>query len=216
MKIEKETGVIGVLLGILLVPMWYFALASHESESAVVLSEDRGVINPTETFLPTPVEVNEFVAGVLTFVALFVLMGMLYYTHTYIQTISRLRQSRSEHRDGTVAPDGGQARGTVSVPPYLRSSSRRLAEYWPADYATPGMIGIVVMAWTATSFSLLFGVEAFTWARTQYLGVYAGMAFISLGVFATIYTASFMPRIHVAEDRGHEGKLTKASDSDNQ
>ena len=216
MKIEKETGVIGLLIGVLLVPMWFFALASHESESAVVLSEDRGVINPTETFLPMPVEVNEFVAGVVTFVALFALMGMLYYTLRYIRVISHLRRSRAEHRDGTVAPDGGQTRDAPSLPPYLLSGSRRLAEYWPADYATPGMIGIVVMSWTATSFSLLFGVEAFTWARTQYLGVYAGMAFISLGVFATIYTASFMPRIHVAEDRGHEGKLTKRSDSDNQ
>lgn len=216
MKMEKETGVIGALIGVLLVPMWYFAIASHETESAVVVSEDRGIINPTETFLPTPVEVNEFVAGVLTFVALFVLMGMLYYTHRYIQTMSLLQRSRARHHNDTVAADGGQAHGgRVSVPPYLVSRKRRLAEYWPADYATPGMIGIVVMSWTATSFSLLFGVEAFTWARTQYLGVYAGMAFISLGVLATIYTASFMPRIHVAEDRGHEGKLTKSSDSEN-
>jgi hypothetical protein len=217
MRFEKETVVILLLIAIVLGPMWFFAFTSMESESAVVLSQNTGTIDPTETFLPTPVEANEFIAGVITWIAVFALVGMIYYTHHFIRTLGQSGESVITG-DESVAADGGRADGGVvgSLPSYILAGERRLADYWPAQYATPGVVGIAIMAWSAVTFSLLFVMETLTWARTQYLGVYAGMAFLSLGVLVAVYATWFLPSMHVVEDRGHEEKITDEANDTNQ
>lgn len=212
MKTEKETVAILVLLALVLGPMWFFALSSHSSTSAVVLSPDKGAINPTETFLPTPVEVNEFVAGVITWLAVFALVGMIYYTHHFIRTVGESGESAVTEREGQVAADGGI---NAAIPPYILAGGRRLVDYWPAKYATPGVAGVAIMAWSTASFSVLFVLEVLTWARTQYLGIYGGMALLSIGVLGAIYTTWFLPSMQVVEKRGHEGKFTTESDGEN-
>jgi hypothetical protein len=224
MRFEKETVVILLLIAIVLGPMWFFALESAESESPVVLSQNEGAIDPTETFLPTPVEVNELVAGVITWLGLFALVGMIYYTHQFIRTLGQARESVTEDEPAdAVTTDGGQAAGgradggvAASLPSYLLAGDRRLADYWPAQYATPGVVGIAIMSWSAVTFTLLFVMEALSWARTQYLGVYAGMVFLSLGVVVAVYTTWFIPSMHVVEGRGHEEKITEEADDANQ
>lgn len=223
MRFEKETVVILLLLAAVLGPMWFFALESAESEAPVVLASDEGVIAPFEKFLSTPVEVNELVAGVITWLAVFALVGMIYYTHQFIRTVgqSKMRVSRDDSTE-SVAADGGKAeRNRIgseiidSLPPYILAGDRQLADYWPPQFATPGVIGIAVMSWCAVTFALLFVMEALTWARTQYLGVYGGMMFLSLGVIVAIYTAWFLPSMHVVESRGHEDKMTQEATEDN-
>lgn len=218
MRFEKETVVILLLIAIVLGPMWFFAFESMETESKVVLSQSKGAIDPTETFLPTPVEANELIAGVITWVALFVLVGMIFYTHQFIRTLGQSGDSVLDRTDESVAADGGRAANAVadSLPPFILAGKRRLVNYWPARFATPGVIGIAVMSWSAVTFSLLFVLEMLSWARTQYLGIYAGMAFLSLGVLVAVYATWFLPSMHVVEERGHEGKITEDANGDNQ
>lgn len=217
MKTEKETLVILLLIGIVLGPMWFFALVSATSESAVVLSQQQGAIAPTGKFLPTPVEVNELIAGVISWVALFALVGMIYYTHQFIRIVGQAGEPVATTDESgaaeAVAADGGVRE---ALPSYLQSDKRRLANYWPATYATPGMIGVAIMSWSSVAFALLFVLEALTWARTQFLGVYGGMMFLSLGVLVAVYTTWFIPSMHVVESRGHEDKITQQSDEDTQ
>jgi hypothetical protein len=199
MRFERETIVILFLIAIALFPMWFFALTSGGQEAAVVLSNSKGAIAPNETFLPTPVEVNEFVAGVITWVALFVLVGMIFYTHQFVRTIGRSSES-------AVATDGGI---TARLPSYLTAEDRWVADYWPAQYSNPGMIGMALMSWSVVVFSLLFGMEALGYARTQFLGIYGGMLFLSLGVLVAIYATWFMPNVLVVEERGHHGEISE-------
>lgn len=205
MKIERETVVILILIGLVLVPLWSIALYSTETQHRVVLSDEKGTIAPGEQFLPTPVEVNEFVAGVITWIALFGLVGMIYYTHQFVRTIGQSSGSGpTDHRE-SMATDGGSS---ASIPSFVVTDDRRLLDYWPAQYSTPGMIGLVVMSWSTILFSVLFTLEALQYSRAQFLGIYGGMLFLSLGVLVAVYVTWFMPSMHVVEDRGHEEKLT--------
>ncbi|MCO8244292.1 hypothetical protein NKF25_09515 [Haladaptatus sp. AB643] len=176
----------------MLAPVWYFSLAAGEEKSPVVLSSNKGSIAPNETFLPTPVEVGEFAAGVVSWAALFVLVGMLYYTNQFIRVIGR--------SSGSIATDGGI---NLNLPSYLTSDGRWIADFWPAEYSTPGIIGIALTAWSTVVFAALFGLETFGYARTQFLGIYAGMMFLSIGAMTAIYTTWFIPDMVVVEDRSH-------------
>ena len=214
MKVEKETIVILFLIAIVLGPMWFFAFESVSSETPVALSQEEGKIAPTEKFIPSPVEVNEFIAGVITWVALFALVGMIYYTHQFVRTVGQAEEPvATDQSEESVAADGGIR---ASLPSYFLTDERWLADYWPAQFSTPGMIGIFVMAWSSVVFALLFIMEAMTWARTQYLGVYGGMMFLSLGVFVAVYTIWFLPSARLVEDRGHEEKITEKGGNKNQ
>jgi len=190
MKVPREAVVIGLLVSLVLAPTWYFALSSHTPEREVVLNQSASNIAPTEKFMPTPAGVNEFVAGVITWIALFVLVGMIFYTHRFVRVIGRATDS--------IAADGGVP---LSLPPWLGSPHRRIAEYWPTRYSTPGMVGIVVMSWSTVTFAALFGMEALGYARTQYLGVYGGMMALSLGVLVAVYATWFIPSTVVVEER---------------
>lgn len=186
-------------------PMWYFALTSSTSQTPVVLSQEKGDIAPTERFIPSPVEVNEFVAGVIIWIALFILVGMVFYTDQFIRTVGQ--------SGDPVAADGGIRE---SLPPYLLSDDRWLADYWPAQLQTPGMVGIAVMSWSSIVFAILFLMESLTWARTQYLGVYGGMMFLSLGVLVAVYAIWFLPSMHLVEEREHEEIITEREESESQ
>ncbi len=192
MKIERETIIILLLIALVLAPVWYFSLASGEEKSPVVLKSGKGGIAPNETFLPTPVEVSEFAAGVVTWAALFVLVGMLYYTNQFVRVIGR--------SSGSIATDGGV---NLNLPSYLTSDGRQIADYWPAEYSTPGIVGMALTAWSTVVFAALFGLETFGYARTQFLGIYAGMMFLSIGAMTAIYTTWFIPDMVVVEDRSH-------------
>ncbi|MFB6129238.1 MAG: hypothetical protein ABEJ28_00260 [Salinigranum sp.] len=233
MNVERETYVILFLIAVVLLPMWYFAVAGATPSHEVTLSGKQGAIAPTETFLPTPAQVDEFVAGVIVWVALLVLVGMIFYTHRFIRRVARTGEpvrggpaGRGGGTAGATQSDGGTPQtdgGTSSratqrdagvdlpgpLPSYLVTDHRWIAEYWPSHVDRPGLIGLGAMAWSATSFAVLFAWEALTYSRSQFLGIYAGMMFLSLGVMVAIYATWFMPSVVVVEERGHEDKLTR-------
>lgn len=212
MRFEKETIVILVLLAAVLGPMWAFAFLSTTSETPVTLSQETGQIAPTEQVFPAPVEVNEYIAGVITWVAVFAVVGMIFYTHQFVRSVGQSGDpiDSTERSTGSVAADGGES-GSVAemLPSYLLADGRWLANYWPARFSTPGMIGIAFMSWSATVFAVLFVMEALSWARTQLLGIYGGMMFLSLGVLVSVYAIWFLPSMHIVEDRGHATKIEK-------
>jgi len=203
MKVEREALVIFLLIALVLAPTWYFALASAVPEHPVVLNGSRSAIAPTERFLPTPAGVNEFVAGVTTWLALAALVSMVYYTHRFIRVVGRSTES--------VA---GDEEAELELPPWLPSPSHRIAEYWPAQLSSPGLIGLALMSWSTVTFSALFGYEALTYARVQFLGIYGGMAALSLGVVIAIYAAWFMPNVVVVEDRSPREAFAGPPDGD--
>jgi hypothetical protein len=198
MRLEKEAYVIVGLVGIVLLPMWAIALASGEAGHAVTLVQGTGTIVPTETFLPTPHLVNENVAGVITWIALFGIVGTILYTHRFIHRIGQAPES--------VATDGGLP---VDVPSYLTAGGRRIVEYWPARADRAGVVAVALFSWSTVTFAALLLWEGLHLARTQFLGVYAGMMLLSLGVTVAVYASWFLPSVQVAEPRGHERKLTE-------
>lgn len=192
MNVERETIVILVLLLAVLAPLWFFALQTHEAQPQVELSPEQGAIEPTERFVDSPVEVNEFVAGVITWVALFVLVGLIFATHELIRGVGRSGEP--------TVPDGG-------VTPLLSTvltDDRRLVDYWAAEYSVRGLVGLVLATGASLLFGALFAVEALTLARTQFLGTYGGAMFLSLGVLVAVYATWFVPSMHVVEERSHE------------
>lgn len=220
MKIEPEAYAILAIIGVVLLPMWAIALASGEPAHAVSLAENVEPIVPTETFLPSPREINENVAGVITWVALFVLVAMIVYTRRFVTRIGEDAGSvtaddgdaesavadgsgpsteRSASSDGEPRglPDGG----TVDVPSYLTAGHRRITEYFPATMEMPGMIAVGLFSWTAVTFAALLVWEGIHLARTQFLGVYAGMMFLSMGALVAVYASWFLPNVTVAEPR---------------
>jgi len=222
MKVEREAVAVVVLIALVVLPLWYFALTSATTSREVVLDQANATIAPTETFLPSPAQVDEYVAGVLVWIGLFVLVAMIFYTHQFVRTVGQAGPSAAAGSQGQAtggdasdrpAADGGTEsaaandRGggdggaaSASLPSFLSTAHRRVIEYWPASFATPGMVGLTLFAWAAVAFAALFSLEALTWSRRQYLGVYGGMLFLSLGVLVAVYATWFMPSVLVSED----------------
>jgi hypothetical protein len=218
MRFEKETIVILLLLAAVLGPMWTFALLSTTTETPVTLSQEKGKIAPSEQVFPAPVEVNEYVAGVITWVAVFAVVAMIFYTHQFVRSVGQSGDpvDATEQSSGAVAADGGGRSVDLSeiLPSYLLTDDRWLANYWPARFSTPGMIGIAAMSWSAVVFAVLFVMEALSWARTQLLGIYGGMMFLSLGVLVAVYAIWFLPSMHIVEDRDHAKKIGQGDGED--
>ncbi|WP_435068928.1 hypothetical protein [Haloplanus sp. C73] len=190
MRIERETILIVVLIGLVLAPMWYFALASGEPTPGVQLQSDSDTeIAPTETFLPTPNEVNTNVSGVVTWLALFVLVAMIVYTRRFTERVGR-------------ATDVLRLDDAV-LPSWLTSEHRSVLSYWPARTPSAGLITLGLLTWAVVAFAGLLAWEGLNYARTQFLGVYMGMMLLTMGVWMAVYTTWFMPSITVAERREH-------------
>lgn len=222
MRLEREALVILLLIGVVLTPMWYFAIVSGDGAQTVVLDSSQGQIAPNETFLPTPKEVNENVAGVISWLALFGVVAMMYYTHRFIHRMGRTGESApsegpaAETDGGRVADgagaarrDGGPPPGLVDrLPPFLSTAHREVVDAWPERPTNRALTMLGLLTWTTVCFAALLAWEGLHYARTQFLGIYAGMTFLSLGVMVSVYTTWFMPSVTVAEYRSHQEKLT--------
>jgi len=189
-RIERETILIVVLIGLVLAPMWYFALASGEATAGVQLqTDDDNPIAPTETFLPTPNEVNTNVSGVVTWLALFVLVAMIVYTRRFTERVG--------HATDVLRLDG------AVLPSWLTSEHRSVLAYWPARTPSAGLVVLGLLTWTIVAFAALLALEGLNYARTQFLGIYMGMMLLTMGIWVAVYTTWFMPSITVAERREH-------------
>ena len=141
MRLEREALVILLLIGVVLAPMWYFALVSGEAAQTVVLDSSQGQIAPNETFLPTPKEVNENVAGVITWVALFGVVAMMYYTHRFIHRMGRTAESALSEKptaDGGCVSDPDDTNRDGASRRASRNASRRSSRRRTGTLSTCG------------------------------------------------------------------------------
>lgn len=196
---RRETVLIVLLIAVVLVPMWYVALTSGTDGSGVSLGkgEDPVPVNasasiaPTAGFVDAPVEVGVNQSGVIVWWALFGLVGALVFAKRFVERVGRSRPA--------IAPGGER---DFTVPAFLPTENRWVLEYWPALNSRAGLVVIAALSWSTVVFSGLLVLEGVAYARTQFIGVYAGMAFLSLALTVTAYAAYFLPDITVAEHRG--------------
>ncbi|MFB6179742.1 MAG: hypothetical protein ABEI77_08470 [Halorientalis sp.] len=200
---RRETALIILVIAVVLMPMWYLALASGTEHHgiglgtggpAIGVNTTKSGINPTGTFIPRPTEVSPNQAGVISWVALFVLVAFLVSFRKFVDRIG-------ESPDRVIADGGGESAGTDRFPSYMTRGTRRIIEYWPAEASKSGLYVIAVLSWTTVLFAGLLILEGIGKARTQFIGIYAFMLFVSLAMMATCYYAYFIPAVTVAEER---------------
>jgi len=212
---RRETVLIVLLIASVLLPMWYVALTSGTEGGGIGLGkgEDPVPVNqsadidPTGKFLPTPVEVGPNQSGVVTWVALLVTVAGMAGAARFVDRMGHTRESvaaSDAETDGTSSErrsDGG--RPVVKVPPYLQTDTRWIVDYWPAPADRTGLIALAGLSWSTLVFAALLGLEGLGQARNQFIGVYAGMLFLSLAATVLVYMVFFTPSITVAERRDH-------------
>ncbi|MFB6080346.1 MAG: hypothetical protein ABEJ81_05050 [Haloferacaceae archaeon] len=197
---RRETVVIVLLVAVVLLPMWYAALTSGTEGGGIGVGTgaDPVAVNATAGLRPTggplagPVEVGVNQAGVVAWIAL---LGM-------VAVMVGAKRFHDRVGDRSVVADGGGS--AVSVPPYLRTDSRRILEYRPAVASRTGLLAVALLSGVDVTAAGLLVEEGLGPARTQLLGAYAGTLFLALALTVLAYTAYFVPDVTVVETRDHQ------------
>jgi len=192
----RRNGYVVVLLLVMtLLPMWYVGLHGEPPAEEIAIDQSVTEMRPLAGFVDVPTKLSPSQVGVIVWVALFVLVGVLTAAHRFMN-----RAVRPEEGEQTtaVAADGGQ----VGLP-WLATEGRWVVEYHDATEAVEGLVAMGGLTVLAVVFAALFTGEYLTLARTQYFGVYAAGMFLSLAGSTVAYYAWFMPHVEVAERRGH-------------
>ncbi|SFR87226.1 hypothetical protein SAMN05216559_0325 [Halomicrobium zhouii] len=186
------TAVIAVIVLLVLAPMWVIAIQGEGASEEVEI--DRGVseIQPLDGFLDTPNKLSPSQVGVIVWVALLALVGVVSAAHRFMNEAVRPPD------DAAVAADGGSASAG-----WLDTDDRWVVEYYDASEQAEGLLAMGGLTVLAIVFAALFTGEYFTLARTQYFGVYAAGMFFSLAGLTIAYYAWFVPHVEVVEEREH-------------
>lgn len=193
---RRETILIGIVVLVVLLPMWYVGLMAEEPAEEVVIDQAVSDVRPLDGFVDAPTKLSPGQVGVIVWWALLVLIGVLYGAHRFMN-----RAVRREADVTDTAADGGRALD-VGLP-WLRSESRWVVESRPATESGRGLAVMAGLTVLAIVFAALFTGEYLTLARTQYFGVYAAGLFFSLAALTVAYYAWFMPHVEVVERREH-------------
>lgn len=193
---RRPTLIIGSIVGVVLAVMWVVALQGPHPTEEIALDHGVSEITPLAGFVDSPNELSPSQVGVIVWIALFGLMGILAVVHRFM--ISAVRQPGAER---TVTADGGSP--SVSAPTWMLAGDRRIVEYYDASEDVTGLVAMGGLTILSIVFAALFTGEYLTLARTQYFGVYAAGMFFSLAGLTVAYYAWFMPHIEVVERRGH-------------
>ena len=177
--------------------MWYVALHGEPPSEEIAIDESVSEHRPLDGFVDTPNKLSPSQVGVIVWVALFALLGILAAVHQFMNRAVR-------PPDDAAVADGGltSQHGDVSLP-WLATDTRWVVEYYDASDAIEGLVVMAGLTVLAVVFAALFIGEYLTLARTQYFGLYATGLFLSLALSTVAYYAWFMPHIEVAELRGH-------------
>lgn len=196
---RRPTVVIAILIALVLVPMWAIAIQGEAPTEEVELDHSVSEIRPLDGFMNTPNKLSPSQVGVIAWVALFALFGVLAGAHRFMNAAVRPPDR------GTIATDEetATADGGLAVPGWLHTGNRWVVEYHPSSEGIEGIVAMGGLTVLAIVFAALFTAEYLTLARTQYFGVYAAGMFLSLAGLTVAYYAWFMPHIEVAEGRGH-------------
>jgi len=203
---RRGTLVIAVVVALVLVPMWFVASQGESHGEEIQIDQSVNEIRPLDGFLDTPNKLSPSQVGVIVWVALFVLLGVLAFFHRFMNRAARpsggtegvTAQSDPGDDSPETAADGGTSHFS-----WLTTDSRWIVEYEPSSDAIEGLLAMGSLSVLTIVFAALFTGEYFTLARTQYFGIYAFGMFMSLTGLTVSYYAWFMPHIEVAERRGH-------------
>jgi len=189
---KRETAIIILLIGVVLLPMWYVAYQSGNGHEHVKLNQKVSNISATGAFINMPSEVKPNTAGIVSWIAVFGLVGILM---SYMKVIERIQTST-----GSIVSGG---RVGVPVPSFFNTEHRWLVDYRPAIDNNRGLILMTLFTITTIIFAALIVQEGLGLARTQFIGIYAMMLFLSLAEVVMVYYAYFIPHTQVAEEREH-------------
>ncbi|MFC7045730.1 hypothetical protein ACFQH6_10215 [Halobacteriaceae archaeon GCM10025711] len=192
---RRETIVILLLLAAVLLPMWYVALHGEPPSEEIEIDQSVSEFRPLQGFLDTPNKLSPSQVGVIVWVGLFALVGVLTTAHRFMN-----RAVRPDDSAEAAVSDGGVQSVTS---PWFTTDDRWVVEYHDASDASEGILAMGGLTVLAIVFAALFTGEYLTLARTQYFGVYAAGMFLSLAGLTIAYYAWFMPHVEVAERRGH-------------
>ncbi|GAD53506.1 hypotheical protein [Halarchaeum acidiphilum MH1-52-1] len=192
---RRETAIVLGLLVIVLVPLWFIAIASggNSFEQIAIQTGQNVSVAPTGTFMTTPTEISVYTAGVVSWLALFGLVGALFLQVRYAHNVGR--------RTEAIVPEEGDA--LPYVPSFVENAHRRVVAYYPAGASLRGVWLTALFTFLSVVFAALFAGEALGLARNQFLGFYGGILAFSLAETVLMYYTHFMPTIEVAEARDH-------------
>jgi hypothetical protein len=173
--------------------MWYVALHGEPPSEEIEIDQSVTEMRPLQGIVDTPNKLSPSQVGVIVWVALFGLVGVVTAVHRFMNDAVRPPDDAS-----TTVTDGGQ----VGVP-WFRTDERWVVEYHDAPDAIEGIYAMGGLTVLAIVFAALFTGEYLTLARTQYFGVYAAGMFLSLALLTVAYYAWFLPHVEVAERRDH-------------
>ncbi|WP_152042443.1 hypothetical protein [Salinigranum salinum] len=202
---RRGTVVVVVVVAAVLLPMWFVASQGEPPSEEIAIDQSVNEIRPLDGFVDTPNKLSPSQVGVIVWVALLVLLGVLAFFHRFMNRAARPTERSGNGgvtprsgRESETAPDGG----TVGRS-WLVTEDRWIVEYAPASDAIEGLLAMGLLSVLTIVFAALFTGEYFTLARTQYFGIYAFGMFMSLTGLTVSYYAWFMPHIEVAERREH-------------
>jgi hypothetical protein len=199
--IRRGTIIVLAVVGIVLLPTWYVASQGEPTGEEIEIDQSVSEIRPLDGFVDTPNKLSPSQVGVIVWVALFVMLGVIAFFHRFMNRAARpsreaAGQGGTDSADGSPQADGGAAS-------WLTTEERWIVEYAPASDALEGLLAMGALSALTIAFAALFTGEYLTLARTQYFGIYAFGMFMSLVGLTVSYYAWFMPHVEVAERRGH-------------
>jgi hypothetical protein len=191
--VRRGTVVVLLLVVAVLLPTWYVALHGEPPSEQIEIDQSVTEMRPLQEIVDTPEKLAPSQVGVIVWVALFALVGVLAAVHRFMDTAVRAGPS-----DEPTVADGGR----VGLP-WFWTADRWVVEYDDASDAIEGIVAMGGLTILAIVFAALFTGEYLTLARTQYFGVYAAGMFTALALLTVSYYAWFLPHVEVAERRGH-------------
>jgi hypothetical protein len=200
---RRGTVVMIVVVAFVLLPMWYVASHGEPPSAEIELDQSVSEIRPLDGPVDSPTKLSPSQVGVIVWVALFALLGVLALFHRFMNRAARSTGGTSigtgsETESAEAATDGGTA-----AFPWLETEDRWVVEHIPASGAVEGLAAMGALSVLTIAFAALFTGEYLTLARTQYFGIYAFGLFMSLTGLTVSYYAWFMPHVEVAERRDH-------------
>lgn len=187
--------------------MWLIGL--YGGKPAGILEIQYGIIGirPLSGFVAVPGKLTTSQVGVVTWIALLILLGLLSVFHRFMEHSTRPGQvSRADKQ--VRSADGGHVPSTdgrqISIPAWFQTDTRWIVTYVPASGSVVGLAVVGALSILAIACATLFAAEFAVLVRTQYIGVYATGMFVSLAAMTAAFYAWFMPHVEVAEHRGHE------------
>ncbi|MFT4921894.1 MAG: hypothetical protein ACI8XM_001101 [Haloarculaceae archaeon] len=204
---RRRSVAILVIVALVLGPTWFIALQGEPPSAEIEIDQSVDEIRPLDGLVDTPNKLSPSQVGVIVWVALLVLLGVLAGFHRFMNRAARpdteTPVAESSGGSDTESPPDAATDGGQATFPWIETADRWIVEYVPSTDALEGLLAMGGLTVLTIVFAALFTGEYLTLARTQYFGIYAFGMFMSLTGLTVSYYAWFMPHVEVAERRDH-------------